>query len=325
MKNVLGVIGLLVVVCLLTALASEHFMTGRNIENLMRRTALFGLLGLGAAFVIVTGGIDLSIGSIVCLVGCLTPYLVVECGWAPGLTVAFVLGVAALLGVVHGLLITRLRLQPFLVTLCGLLIYRGIARGITGDQSQGFRSGFSDLRFWGNGRLEVGVFDFAVPAPAVVLAVVAILAAIALSHTVFGRYLRAIGRNEQAARYAGIATDRCVVAAYTVCALLAGLGGLLFVFDVGSAQPADFGNVYELYAIAAAVLGGCSLRGGEVSVLGVVVGAAVMQVLRNAITLVPWIPDAIEYAVIGGVILAGVAIDEVVKRAVAQRRLRNSV
>lgn len=320
MKNVLGVLALLVAVCLLTAAASEHFATAYNAENLLRRTALFGLLGLGAAFVIVTGGIDLSIGSIVCLVGCLTPWLIVEHEWSPAAAVTTMLAASAGLGVVHGLLVTRLKLQPFLVTLCGLLVYRGIARGITGDRSQGFRGGSTDLRAWGNGRLDVGLDGFAVPTPAVVLTVVALVAAVVLGRTVYGRYLRAIGRSETAARYAGVATDRCVVGAYTICALLAGLGGLLFVFDVGSAQPADFGNVYELYAIAAAVIGGCSLRGGEVSVLGVVLGAAVMQVLRNAITLVETIPDAIEYAVIGGVILGGAVVDVVVERLVAARR-----
>jgi ribose transport system permease protein len=141
-----------------------------------------------------------------------------------------------------------------------------------------------------------------------------------LHRTVWGRYLKALGRNEEAARYSGVNTDRMVILAYAVCGLLSGVGGMLFVLDVGSAQPVDFGSFYELYAIAAAVLGGCSLRGGEVSVLGVIIGAALMQVLRNAIVLIDAIPNNIEFAIIGIVILAGVSADELVRRAVAARR-----
>ena len=128
------------------------------------------------------------------------------------------------------------------------------------------------------------------------------------------------GRNEQAARYSGIHTDKMIVMAYLICAGLAGLGGVLFILDVNSAQPVDFGNFYELYAIAAAVLGGCSLRGGQGTILGVVIGAALMQILRNMITLVDWIPTHIEYAVIGAVILVGVVADEIVKRVAAARK-----
>ena len=137
--------------------------------------------------------------------------------------------------------------------------------------------------------------------------------------TIYGRYLLALGGNEEAARYSGINTARMIVLAYVICSGLAGLGGMLFVLDVNSAQPVDFGNFYELYAIAAAVLGGCSLRGGEGTILGVVIGAAVMQVLRNSITLLG-IPTQLEFAIIGAVILAGVVTDETLKLMIARRR-----
>jgi len=148
---------------------------------------------------------------------------------------------------------------------------------------------------------------------------VAALAVIFLNLTVYGRYLFALGRNEQATRYSGIPTKPLTVMTYVVSSLLAGLGGMLFVLDDGSAQPSLMGNFYELWAIAAAVLGGCSLRGGEGSVFGVIVGAAVLQVLRNAITLLG-IPARLDFAVVGVVILAGVTVDELVRRAAAQRR-----
>jgi ribose transport system permease protein len=127
-------------------------------------------------------------------------------------------------------------------------------------------------------------------------------------------YLRALGRNETAARYSGINTDASKLVAYVICATLAGMSGVLFILDVNSAQPSDFGNFYELYAIAAAVLGGCSLRGGEASISGVIIGAALMQVLRNAIVLLD-IPTQLEFAIIGGVILLGVGAEEIVRRS----------
>jgi ribose transport system permease protein len=155
--------------------------------------------------------------------------------------------------------------------------------------------------------------------PAVIMAALAIVFAILLNRTIFGRYLLALGRNEQAARFSGINTDRTTIAAYVICSLCAGFGGMLFILEVNSGQPSDFGNFYELYAIAAAVLGGCSLRGGEGSILGVVIGAGLMLLLYNAINLLG-IPTTLEFAIIGIVILIGVTADEVVKRLAAKRR-----
>ena len=220
----------------------------------------------------------------------------------------------------QGGLVAYARIQSFLVTLCGLLIFRGLARGVTMDQTQGFQGKFSELRWIGNGRVSIpGVEGFALPAPVLSLIVIAILSIIFLNCTVWGRWMKAVGRSPSAARYSGIPVARLQILAYTICSLLAGFGGLLFVCDVGSAQPSDFGNFYELYAIAAAVLGGYRLSGGEGSVVGVVIGAAVMQVLRNAIVLISWLPDTAEFAVIGLVILIGVLADEFLRRYAANR------
>jgi ribose transport system permease protein len=318
-RKILGILGLLVAVSFATALASEAFLLPGNLENLLRRSALFGILSVGAAFVIVTGGIDLSIGSVVCLSGCLLPWLIVEQGWSSAVALPAVLLMAAAIGVFHGLLITRLRLQPFVVTLCGLLLYRGVARGVTGDRTVGFLTGEELLRDLGSGRVPVTA-DFGLPAPFFYLLTIALLSHLFFERTVFGRWLIALGRNEQAARLSGVPTQRMILASYVVCSALAGLGGVLFVIDVNSAQPSDFGNFYELYAIAGAVLGGCALRGGEISVPGVLIGAAVMQVLRNAIQLIEAIPTQIEFAVIGAVILGGAVVDELVRRVGRRRR-----
>jgi ribose transport system permease protein len=158
-----------------------------------------------------------------------------------------------------------------------------------------------------------------VPMPCLIMAALAIAAGVFLNHTIYGRYLLALGRNEQAARYSGINTDRMVIVAYIICSALAGLGGVLFSLDVNSIQPSGLGEFYELYAIAAAVLGGCSLRGGEGSILGVVIGTAVMRVLYNAINILG-ISTQLEFAIIGVVILGGVIVDELIKRVVARRR-----
>ena len=320
--KIFGVLGLLVVTCFATSQFTPYFLTAYNIENLLRRTSLFGVISIGAAFVIMVGGIDLSIGSVIALVGCLLPWLLVQNGIDPWIAVPAVLVLGLAIGLFHGTLVQRMRLQPFIVTLCGLLLYRGIARGITSDRTVGFQNEFKGLRSFVKHEFEIpGIEGFAIPSTFVILLVVATLAILFLRTTVWGRHMLATGRNESAARHGGIRTGRLVILAYVICAGLAGFGGLLFILDVGSAQPADFGNFYELYAIAAAVLGGCSLRGGEGSILGVLVGAALMQVLQNAITLIDWIPDTIQYAVIGGVILAGAMTDEVLRRAIGRRTI----
>lgn len=320
MKKILGIFGLLFAVCLFATWASDSFRSGYNIENLFRRTALFGVISIGVAFVIVTGGIDLSIGSVICLVGCGLPWLLTIHHWSLPSALLAVVGVSVGIGLLHGLLITRLRLQPFIVTLCGLLLYRGITRGFTGDQTVGFGDGYKGLRLLSTGKIAIpGIHGFEIPAPWLVLLVVAVMAAVFLNRTIYGRYLLALGRNEEATRYSGINTDRMIVLAYVISSAMAGLGGVLFVLDVNSAQPVDFGNFYELYAIAAAVLGGCSLRGGEGSIVGVIIGTALILVLRNVVTLVTNHSN-VEFAIIGAVILAGVITDELVKRFAARRR-----
>ena len=239
-------------------------------------------------------------------------------GWPVSVSLLVVLVAAACIGLLHGLLVTRLRLQPFVVTLCGLLFYRGLARWITADQVQGFGTDYGGLRRLATGKIPL--FEgFALPVPFLILIVLGVAAGIFLNRTIYGRYLLALGNNEEAARYSGVPIERMVVLAYVICACTAGLGGMLFALDVNSVQPASQGNFYELYAIAAAVLGGCSLRGGEGSILGVIIGAAVMRVLYNAINVLG-IPTQLEFAIIGTVILAGVVADELIRRIAASRR-----
>ena len=317
MKKVLGILGLLLAIFVVTWIVEPKFASAYNLQNIIRWTSLFGIISIGVAFVIITGGIDLSIGSLIGLVGCLLPMLLVA-GYAPAIALLAVVVLSLAIGLLHGLLITRLGLQPFVVTLCGLLFYRGFARWLTHDQVQGFGSSYEGLRQLAIGKVPLGS-GFALPIPFFLLLIVGVLAALFLNRTIWGRYLLALGRNETAARYSGIQIERMKVLAYVLCSGTAGLGGILFALDVNSVQPAAHGNFYELYAIAAAVLGGCSLRGGEGSILGVVIGAAVMRLLYNAINI-SGIPTQLEFAIIGAVILAGVIADELIRRMAGRHR-----
>jgi ribose transport system permease protein len=238
-----------------------------------------------------------------------------------------VLGIALGLGLVHGLLVTRMKLPPFVVTLCGLLIYRGVSRWLVSDQPVGFGKEFEGtLSPLGSGKLVIREWvtdgrteTFGIPYPFFIALAVAIVAAVFLNRTIWGRYLLALGRNEDAARYSGINTGRITLVAYVICTVLAATGGILFALDSNSISPSSFGNFFELYAIAAAVLGGCSLRGGEGSIIGVIIGTAVMQVLYNLVVLMK-ISDTLEFAIIGAVILVGVVADELVRRLSTRQR-----
>ncbi len=324
MKKVIGITILFLAACAYTAYASDSFLTPYNLENVIRRTALTGIIGIGAAFVIITRGIDLSIGSVLALVGTLLPWMLVHHQYSVATSLTTVIVISAFIGLAHGLLITKLKLQPFVVTLCGLLIYRGLARYLVDDDVQGFGSGYANLRYLATGVpfyiYMPGAGRVGVPMPFILMLVIALIAAVFLNLTVYGRYLLALGRNSEAARFSGINTDRMEILAYVICATLAGLGGVLFALEVNSVQPSIHGNFYELYAIAAAVIGGCSLRGGEGSIAGVVVGAALMRaILPNMINLLG-IRSQLEFPIIGAVILTGVIVDEVIKRTVAARR-----
>jgi ribose transport system permease protein len=299
-----------------------------NLRNLIQRASLFGLIGVGVSFVIITGGIDLSLGSVIGLVASLMPLLMVDHNLSAPVTLMIVFLLVLSIGLVHGFLIAVMRLQPFVVTLCGLMIYRGLARWLTGDNSAGMGQ-FKELRQLAIYRLPLGqwpvigklpgIGQFELPVTLLILLAVAIAAAVFLNLTVYGRYLLALGRNEQAARFSGINTRGMIFVAYIACSLITGLAAVLFVLDTPAVQPDSYGNFYELYAIAAAVLGGCSLRGGEGSVWGVLIGAAILQLLFNAIGILG-IPSTLEFAIAGLVILVGAIADEAIRQIVNRRR-----
>lgn len=314
-KKDLGLAVLVLCVGTIVALVNPRFISPINLANTANLIGLFGLFSIAEAFVIVTGGIELSIGSVIALLGVIFIDLIATWGvaWPMALCIVLVLGV--LIGLLHGWLITRLQLQPFVVTLCGLLIYRGVARFYTKDGTAGFTFG-SDFPMLE--RIVAGR-SAGIPHSVIAFAVVAVIAWFILHRTVFGRHLLAVGKNEVAARYTGINTRRVIVSAYVLCMFLTAVSAVFFAMYTRSVQPASHGNFYELYGIAAAVLGGFSLRGGEGSIIGVVLGVILLQVLQNLVNLLG-IPSSLNFAVMGSVILIGVIADTQIGAYRARRR-----
>ncbi len=320
-KKDLGLFLLILVVGVTVAVLNPRFLMPVNLSNTANQIGLFGLFSLAQAFVIITGGIELSVGSIIALLGVIFVDLIGNVGVPWWLALLIVIGIGLLMGALHGFLITRMRLQPFVVTLCGLLIYRGIARYYTEDATAGFAFGqnFPVLERLTTGR-DLGTgYDLGIPHSFVAFVVIALIMAVVLHRSIFGRYLFAVGKNEEAARYSGIRTRRIIIAAYVICCGLTALAAVFIAMYTRSISPASHGNFYELYAIAAAVLGGCSLRGGEGSIIGVVLGTILLQVLQNLVNLLG-IPSSLNFAVMGGVILIGVLADQQLVRYRQRRR-----
>jgi ribose transport system permease protein len=317
MKKEIGIFVLLVLLCAVTTFENSRFLSPENLINMANIIGMFGIFGLGAGLVIVTSGIDLSVGSMIALIGILLIMALTEWHWAWPVAVLFVLVVAMVLGWAHGVLITRFNMQPFIVTLCGLLLYRGLARFIAQDTTIGFGEmpGFGTLRSLANGAL------FGVPMPFVLLIIISIIMWFVLHRSVYGRYLFAVGRNEEAARFSGINTRLVIASSYVIAALLTGISAILFAFYTNSVTPSTQGTFYELYGIAAAVLGGCSLRGGEGSIIGILIGTALLQVLQNLVNLLG-IPSSLNFAVMGAVVLMGVLADQIFKNRAAKKIAR---
>src|SRR5215475_5805333 len=312
MKKELGIFILLVVLCAVTAIKEPVFLSPVNLQNTAKLIGAYGLLGLGLGVVIITGGIDLSVGSVLALLGVLLSMAVRQWGVPGFAAVLLIVGAAMGRGWLRGCLVARVRIQPFIVTLCGLLFYRGLARFIADDETKGFGDAVGlERQSLATGNL------LGVPMPFVLLIAVAALMWVLIHRSVYGRYLFAVGNNEDAARYSGINSKRMIASAYIVCAALAGIAAVIFAFYTNSVSPSSHGNFFELYGIAAAVLGGCSLRGGEGSVVGILLGTALLQVLQNLVNLLG-IPSSLNFAGMGAVILIGVLADQLLKQRKAK-------
>lgn len=331
MNRIIGVVLLLAAMYgLLYWSDPTHAFKWSNLKDVLSQQAFFGVITIGVGVLILTGGIDLSIGSVVGFSAILFGVLMRN-GVSPYAAAAVVVACGVVIGVINAGLITGLKLQPFLVTLCGLFVYRGAARMLSPGRPVGLqqvlaanpeaRGQLETLRSLLIGKDLTGELGF--PMQVVVLLVVAAVVGVVVHASVYGRYWYAIGHNEQAARYAGINPSRHKFAVYTLCSALAALGGVLTLLDYSSATPETAGETWELYAITGAVLGGCSLRGGEGTVWGMVLGAAVLPLLKNLISFVgtvPWVLENIKSvdpvipALIGLTLLLGTIVDEFFRR-----------
>jgi ribose transport system permease protein len=313
MKKLAGIALFLAVLYVLLLSAGEGAASYYNHFNLGQRIGLYGIVTLAAGLVIVTGNIDLSMGSVVGLCSTATCLLLIDCHWPPVLAVLAVLAMGALIGLLNGLLVTYLRVQAFVVTLCGMFVYRGLARWIASDQNTGLAGEFGDWKEVLAGNV------LGVPIHLLILLGLLALAALLLHFSVLGRYFYAIGSNERAARFSGIATDGYKILAFVLCSTLTALYSILYVFTYNSVQPSGTGNMDELYAIAGAVLGGFSLRGGEGTVLGILIGTCIIRILPNLTTM--WnVSNTLEPVVIGIALLLGATVDELLRRRRASRK-----
>lgn len=293
----------LVALCVALAIASPHFLTQTNLSSVVRQTAVINIMSLGMTLIIIAGGIDLSVGAMLAMAGVLGTMAM-----AKGLPVpaGIAIGIATGLvwGAVNGLLTTRLRIAPFIVTLGTLGIIRGLTLILTdGLPVHGVPRGFS---FLGEGNL------LGVPFVLWVLVTCALATHVVLEHTRLGRYAFAIGSNPDAAVYAGVPVGFDTTAVYALGGMLTGLAGMIEASRLMTGQPTA-GNGYELQAIAAVVIGGGSLHGGEGSVIGTLIGAFIMGVLANGSDLLGVSPY-LQQAIIGAVIILAVTVDELRKR-----------
>ena len=297
----IGIALILELVCF--AVLSPYFFTSENLLNVSLQASITAIIAAGMTFVILTAGIDLSVGSLVAFAGIVaTSVLKTGMPFFIGLPLAVLAGIAvgALSGAFSGLAITRFNITPFIVTLALMTIWRGAAFVTT--EGRPIWELPPDFGILGGGRL-IGV-----PIPSVVMVVVYVASHIVLTRTRFGRYVYAVGGNIEAARLAGIRTRRILMEVYIICGVLSALSGILLASRMNSGQP-NAGLSYELDVIAAVVVGGTSLMGGRGSIIGTFIGAMLIAVLRNGLNLLD-VGSYVQQVVVGAVILLAVMIDQ---------------
>ena len=299
----IGAFAGLVALCLVLWAATPHFLTVSNLLNVLEQTSINAIVAVGMTYVIISGGIDLSVGSVLAVSGIVLA-LALEGGLPAPAAIVLALATGTAGGLANGVLITFGRLPPFIATLGMMSVARGAALMLAeGRPISGFSEGFRALA---TGRVLL------VPAPVLITAVVYLVAHFVLVRTVFGRATYAIGGNEEAARLSGVHVRFHKTAVYGVAGLTSAVAAILLTARLNSAQPTA-GTMYELDAIAATVIGGTSLLGGEGTLVGALIGALIMGVLRNGLNLLN-VSSFFQQVVIGAVIIGAVLIDMSLKR-----------
>ena len=305
----IGILGALLVMITVMSLASPYFLSITNIFNVMRNMSTIGVMAIGMTMVIVTGGIDLSVGSLLAVTAILTARLMFH---GVGTFAAVMSGIAAgaALGAANGLMVTKLRLTPFIPTLGMLSIARGLtvwlATGLKGSVASNISINDPVVRFLGGGYLGP------IPMPVIMMFVLVSIAVFFMGRTVPGRQIYAIGSNEEAARLSGVKVHRVKLFVYTATGVLCAVSGIMTAGLLSTAAT-NAGTGSELDVIAAVVIGGASLQGGRGSVLGAVIGAAIMAVLKNSFVLLH-LPGFVQTLSIGLVIILAVSLDSYSKR-----------
>ncbi len=332
MRRELGMLVAMLVMGFALWLSNPDFLKHDNLFNLTRQVSMLGVLAVGITFVIVAGGIDLSLGSIIGLTGVLIAKF-----WAMGqpiwVGIVCAMVVAMIIGATQGLLITKLDLQPFIVTLGFMLMLRGVSQTIAKGGSLSLNN--PTFRSLAAGPFRYGEAPL-LPWALVIFLLIVLIAAFVLHFTVFGRYLYAIGGNRAAAEYSGIPVKRIETITYVISAFSAGVAGICYAAYIGEMNH-GVGVAFELVAIAAVVLGGCSLRGGEGTILGVVIGSSILKLIENGFAVFQirytdsqgirriWRPDDNWYFIVmGAVILIAVILDQVVHLIQEKRRTRSA-
>lgn len=301
-EGVLFVI-LVITIILLTA-SNENFLTTDNLYNQGRLLAEVGLIALPMTFIIITGGIDLSVGSILGLSAILVGYTWENLGMPLEVAIVVAIVVSCLAGFLNGLIIVRVNVPPLIMTLATLAFYRGLAQGISEARSvTGYPEWFFEL---GQGTI------LTIPTQLWVLAIATVISAIVLARTTFGRTLYAMGNNVVGARFSGLPVERVTLAIYTFSGLMAGISGVIFVSRFTTTRS-DMGSGLELDAIAAVVLGGTSIFGGKGSIMGTIIGLVMIQLLRNGMAINNITSDA-TIVIIGSVLIFAILANNLIQR-----------
>lgn len=312
----IGVLVALILLVLVVTSQTPYFFRAQNLMNVLRSMSTVGIMSIGMTMVIVTAGIDLSVGSVLAASAMLTARLMFTETASPWLAVAVGLGFGAMLGAINGIIITKVRVNPFITTLGMLSIGRGltlyIASNLKGTVASNIPMKNESVNFMGAGYIEnVPIVD-RIPVPVIEMFVLVVLFSLFMRYTVLGRQIYAAGANETAARLSGVPVDRVKIFAYTITGLLAAYAGIITAGLLATAAT-NAGQGVELDVIAAVVIGGASLMGGEGTIVGAIIGAAIMAVLRNTFVLLHF-ESYMQTITIGCVIIAAVAIDQLRRR-----------
>jgi ribose transport system permease protein len=304
--------GALIIIIVFFSLASGQFFQFDNIVGILIATSVVGVLALGQTFVIITGGIDLSVGTVMTLAAVMTGVTITNLGLPIPVGVLAGILTGGVMGFLNGILVARFRLPPFIATLGMLNVAKGLALVISGLAPIYFTTTPEFNQAVMGSLLGQMVPGLTIPNIVLILFGAALVAAFILTRTILGRYTYALGSNEEAARLSGVNTAAWKVGVYTLCGLFAGLGGVLIGARVNSAQPA-LGFGYELDAISAVVIGGTSLSGGEGSILGTVIGAFIISTLTNGLRITS-VPQEWQTVVTGVVVILAVYLDIIRRR-----------